>query len=303
MRTKRIKRNIKNKVKKWLSSIEDKRVRGLVKDNIIVSGGCIASMILDEKVNDYDIYIRDLDSLRELVKYYIKKFKENPPPQFSCGSKIPIDYKIEHGRLKIIVKSVGIASSEGETGYEYFEQLDEAQSMKAEEYVEKAIINKRKKDNKEGFLPIFLTSNAITLSDRIQLVVRFYGEPEEIHKNFDFIHCMNYWDSKTDELVIKNGALESLINKELNYNGSLYPFCSIVRTRKFINRGWKINASQYLKMCYQVSKLDFSNIKVLEDQLLGVDTAYFVELIERLKKDEKERIDETYLSNLIDKLF
>ena len=29
-----------------------------------------------------------------------------------------------------------------------------------------------------------------TLSDKIQLVTRFYGTPEEIHKNFDFVHAM-----------------------------------------------------------------------------------------------------------------
>ena len=160
---------------------------------------------------------------------------------------------------------------------------------------------------KDPYRPVFLSSNAITLSDKIQLIVRFYGEAEEVHKNFDFLHCTNWYDYGTGELVLKPEALECLLNKELKYSGSRYPVCSVIRTRKFIKRGFHINAGQYLKMCFQISQLDLTNIDVLEDQLVGVDSSYFSMLIEGLRAKEENdpsfKVREDYLTSIIDKIF
>src|SRR3546814_1364029 len=46
------------------------------------------------------------------------------------------------------------------------------------------------------YRPVFMSTNAITLSDKIQIVLRFYGEADAIHENYDFVHCTNYWTSK-----------------------------------------------------------------------------------------------------------
>ena len=60
-------------------------------------------------------------------------------------------------------------------------------------------------------------------------------------------------------------------------------------------------------MCMQISELNLSDIKVLEDQLTGVDAAFFMELISALKKDmkdnDKKDVDKTYLMQLIDRIF
>src|SRR3546814_17023564 len=131
------------------------------------------------------------------------------------------------------------------------------------------------------YRPVFMSTNAITLSDKIQIVLRFYGEADAIHENYDFVHCTNYWTSKDANLTLRQPALESLLCKELRYVGSKYPVCSVIRLRKFIRRGWVINAGQILKMMMQVSELDLTNPAVLQDQLTGVDSAYFIEQIGR----------------------
>jgi hypothetical protein len=157
---------------------------------------------------------------------------------------------------------------------------------------------------REKYRVLFMTSNAITLSDQMQLVLRFQGEPEEIHKNYDFIHCCGYWASWKREVVTSVPTLLAIMNKELVYQGSRYPICSIIRTRKFLTRGWTINAGQYVKMVYQVSKLDMNDPMVLEDQLVGVDSAYFSELIRKLKEQpDPTHVDGTYLMTLIDRIF
>jgi hypothetical protein len=160
---------------------------------------------------------------------------------------------------------------------------------------------------KEKYRPVFLTDNAITLSNKIQIVIRFYGEPDDIHKNYDFVHCTSYWASDDGNLVLRPEAMESILAKELRYTGSLYPVCSVIRTRKFVKAGWHINAGQLLKMCLQISELNLLDVDVLEDQLTGVDTAYFIQVIDYLRKRRDEdpsfAYNAPYLISIIDKMF
>jgi hypothetical protein len=142
------------------------------------------------------------------------------------------------------------------------------------------------KNKKGSYRPVFLSENAITLSDKVQLVVRFYGEPSQLHENYDYAHAMCYYKYATDELSCPQEALECMLSKTLIYKGSLYPLASIFRLRKFIARGWRISAGQMLKIMFQISKLDFSDSKVLYEQLIGVDQAYMHQLIRALENRE-----------------
>lgn len=155
---------------------------------------------------------------------------------------------------------------------------------------------------------LFVTSSAITLSDQMQLILRFQGPPETIHENFDYQHATNWWSSWDKKLTLRPEALECTLSRELRYVGSKYPICSIIRLRKFISRGWTVNAGQIVKMAYQVSKLDMNDPRVLEDQLVGVDSAYFSQLIGKLKEKVDDKgdvlpVDGLYLMTLIDKIF
>jgi len=114
---------------------------------------------------------------------------------------------------------------------------------------------------------------------------------------------MNYWTSWDGELKLRPESLESLLSKELRYVGSKYPLCSIIRTRKFIQRQWTINAGQYLKMAMQLGDLDLNDVTVLEEQLTGVDAAYFNEIIRAIRDKDESRVDRAYLMELIDRIF
>ena len=109
------------------------------------------------------------------------------------------------------------------------------------------------------------------------------------------------------ELTLMPAALEALLAKELKYVGSKYPLCSVIRTRKFIKRGFHINAGQYLKMIMQLNDLNLSDVAVLEEQLVGVDSSYFHILIDALKvkqnNDPNYQIDNNYLVSIVDKIF
>ena len=55
MNTKTISKVIRKKINEWTSSIKDEKVRKMVRNNTIVTGGAIASMLQGEKEPDYTI--------------------------------------------------------------------------------------------------------------------------------------------------------------------------------------------------------------------------------------------------------
>ncbi|MEN6474382.1 MAG: hypothetical protein ABFD81_10235, partial [Syntrophaceae bacterium] len=269
-----IARVIQKKHDDFIQSIRDEHVRDLVDKNSIITGGSIASMLLGERINDFDYYFTDKATVLAVAKYYVAEFNALHP-NVSVKPEVRED---DQGRVKIWVQSAGITGEDEKQGtYKYFENHPDQEAM---DYIENVVQTADETDSahieemdqeKGKYRPVFLSANAITLSDKVQLVIRFYGNAEEIHKNYDFIHCCNYWTSQDGKLTLNPGAIESLLCKHLQYQGSLYPLCSVIRTRKFLKAGWYINAGQYLKMCFQISELDLSSLEVLEDQLTGVD--------------------------------
>lgn len=313
MKSKTIRTVLRKKINEWLASIEDETVRKLAEKNTIVTGGCIASMLLKEEVNDFDLYFRNHETTKAIAEYYVDRFD----PKRKEGIPCKISVMEEGERIKIVIKSAGIASEEGaQKEYEYFESQPEGEAagyvgevmqdpgdiQDTYEKTKEAALN-TEEDDKPKYRPVFMSTNAITLSQRVQIVLRFYGEADTIHENYDFTHCTNYWKSWDDELVLRPEALECLLARELRYQGSKYPVCSVFRLRKFIKRNWTINAGQILKMCMQISALDLTDLKVLEDQLTGVDCAYFCEVISKLKDKDPEKVNSAYLVEIIDRMF
>lgn len=317
MKAKTIKAVLRKKFDDFVESIQDENTKSLVKKNTIITGGCIASMLLKEKVNDFDLYFTNRETVKAVADYYVEQFKTNPPPKFQNGQEIPIYVHEENDRIEIRVKSAGIAGEEESTSYRYFEGDVDPDALAASEYVSEVMdAIKTPDEQSESFLhaidatskpryrPVFLSSNAITLSDDVQLILRFYGDAKTIHENYDFVHCTSYWESKSGELTLRPEALECLLARELRYIGSKYPIASMIRTRKFIKRDFSINAGMMLKMAMQISHLDLENVDVLREQLVGVDTAFFSEMLSKLKeKKEDRKVESSYLMEIIDRLF
>ena len=300
-----IRRELKAKIKDWIESITDDEVKALVRKNTIVTGGAIASMLLGEKVNDFDIYFRDKETAVAVAHYYVNKFNEKKrkgedevhyEPEVKQDQMINIK-GVTEDRVIIYMKSAGVAA-EDQSSYAYFEMRD---GEEVEKFAE-SLLNEVGKCG-EKYRPIFLSRNAITLSDKIQVVIRFFGSPTEIHDNYDFVHAMCYYDYANDDLVLPAEAMEALLSRSLIYKGSLYPVASIFRTKKFLERGWRITAGQQLKIMWQISELNLQDRAVFTEQLTGVDQAYMWQLIAALSGVEPEKIDSAYVSTIIDKIF
>ncbi|MBY0756539.1 hypothetical protein K5V21_13910 [Clostridium sardiniense] len=297
----------------FLESIENEEIKDLLRKGTIITGGSIVSLLQGETPHDYDLYFKDFKTCYKVAEYFVNKFNDDKKEK-KAVLKIQTSKELIEGvekwivfddalkeiadnkepRIKIFIQSEGVAGNEEVEDDEMQTNITPQTDMNECEETPK-------------YKPKFLTSNAISLTEKIQLVIRFYGDPGKIHDNYDFVHCTNYWTSWDRKVLLKLEAVEAIINKELIYVGSKYPLCSIVRTRKFINRGWTINAGQYLKMCMQLNELDLKNVQVLEDQLVGVDSTYFKMLInaleEKQKSDNDFKVSSSYVATIVDKIF
>lgn len=291
MQIKTISKNIKFKLNEWLETITDASLRSKVKNNILVSGGSITSMMLNEPINDYDIYLKDRNVLLDLVKYYTNPYSSL--------------LEILQGQDK-----EQLLSSLKYTDNSYGAALRNMKDDQIKLYIQGGNggirVNEDKKPEELNYTPLFFSPNAISLSNDLQIVIRFFGDAEAIHKTFDFIHATNYFTFE-EGLVTNKEALQSIISKQLSYQGSLYPVTSVIRAKKFVKRGWNINAGEYLKMMFQVSELNLQDTDVLDDQLLGLDVAFFDALI-RILRDVKEKnpdfkLTPQYFNTIINKVF
>lgn len=276
MKPKTISKVIRTKMSAWINTLP-KDLRSRVADDIIVTGGSIASMFLREQINDFDVYFQSPIVCSDVLHHY-------------------------WGMRKIIMDSEEAyrARTLGKAHIQIFEESVQSYIPSSGVYRWPALAIEGAEMPIEQYQPMFLTSNALSLSDKVQLITRFCGDAAEIHRNFDFIHATNYWTYNTG-LVVKKEALLSLITRELLYQGSRYPLSSIIRARKFVQRNWTINAGQYLKMIMQCGDLDLKDPIVLREQLVGVDLAYFEALLDALDKDKPITTD--YICELVDRIF
>lgn len=289
MQIKTIKKTIENKLNEWIETIEEKSLKIKVKDNILVSGGAIASMLLNQPVNDYDIYMKDQGVLEELVQYYTKFY----------GNIIVLNGK----RKEELIKSLE-GAEKGIVAISTMNlKADQVKLMFTDKHGGMLVNDDKDKEAiKSQYIPLYFSPNAISLSGNIQIVLRFSGDSKAIHEKYDFVHATNYFTFK-DGLVTNKEALESLLTLQLKYQGSLYPLTSILRMKKFVKRGWNINAGEILKIMFQISELDLHDQNVLEDQLIGIDVAYFSKVIEILRDVKDEKITSKYLNTIIDRVF
>lgn len=293
MNEKRIVQRLNIETKKWIETIQDEELKDKVKNNVVVAGGAITSLLEGETPNDYDVYIRDFDVLVDLANYYAELWNKDGRHKSKVTIQVDVpepEGDVETSKVICFITSKGVAGEEEE-------------STKASAGTEANI--EVEEDEVADYRPVFFTDNAISLKGKIQLVLRFWGEPEKIISSFDYVHCTNYFDRGNQDLHISKDALMSILNKQLKYVGSQFPICSLFRMRKYMERGYTISAGEILKMAFQISNLDLTDINVLREQLIGVDTTYMIDLVDRLEQAQEDNvdIDYAYVVDLIDEIF
>lgn len=284
-KAKTIKTVLNQKVNDWLNSLPADLCETVRKD-VIVTGGCITSMLQGVKINDFDIYLKTQSSALALARHYAALIPGYSTVEVRTEEITNIKGETE-SRVINFIGSSGVAGVNPDDENDASQWLDQPEAP--------SVIGK--------YLPTFISQNAITLTDDIQIITRFHGEVDHIHKNFDFVHATCCYDHGTGELTLPPRALESTLSKDLYYTGSLYPIASLFRVKKFIQRGWSITAGEILKIAFQISEIDMTNIATLNDQLTGVDATHMRHLISILQDVDQSKINSSYVATIIDRVF
>ncbi len=225
--------------------------------NSFIAGGAIISLSKEEKVKDYDLFVTSSDSVISLFNTLVRR-----TPNGSCFelvvNKDEQNPNLKRGSLKL---------AEG------------FREKNLDDFIDN--FNYSCKQNKSynrtyKVLPVYLSKNALTLSNGIQLIFRFIGEPKEVFTSFDYEHCKVYWRPNPLGLLLgtvtyEGRSQESIAKNELIYTGNTrFVLSAISRLNKFIKRGWGIAPSSLLSLALSSSKVDWANRQALEEELLGI---------------------------------
>ena len=157
MNSKNIAKALKKKMDDWTNNIEDKGVKSLIKDHAIITGGALVSLLTGEAPNDYDIYFKTKESCFAVASYYANLWNSAHPEK----NHVQVQLEEATGRITAFIKSSGIAAEDGEDGIDDETEPDVAET------------EEEQKAEKPKYRPRYFSTNAISLSDKIQIVIRF----------------------------------------------------------------------------------------------------------------------------------
>jgi hypothetical protein len=199
MRIEKIEKLLHGMIDSFCESITDDDVCDIIKYKSFIAGGCIPSMLLDQYVNDFDIYLENKTSV-EIVKKYFNTLTVQP----------------------------------------------------------------------EKFKVNLITENAINLSDKIQIITKYYGNPIHVVNKFDWAHIKSYY--KYDEkLFIKDDVFKMIHEKELIYTGSDFPLSSLLRMQKFIKKGWHVSTKTIVNIVLDIVQAFHNPNKSYKENILIED--------------------------------
>jgi hypothetical protein len=249
-------------------------------DNCFVAGGSITSLFSNEKPNDIDIYFKDATLARYVLYRLLANYRSsNLPLELITASNYANNTMTVQAPRTSMPNAAEVARYERVSGISY---------------VSPNAVSIKTPKNSPGLKGI-----------PAQLIFRFVGQPQDVIGCFDFAHTYSFYNYATDELVISQKALLAQSTKQLLYEGSLFPLTSIARTRKFLSRGWSCSAGQMLKIMLQAATMDWTSMDVLRDQLKGVDTIYFDDLLNELEQEfpDNQVIPTPVLIEKIERIF
>jgi hypothetical protein len=201
----------------WIASVADCELAGCLRREAYIAGGAIASLLLGEPVQDYDVYVRQAATAQALKAYYEAFFEHHPAPVHDP--------------------------------HHPFALADEPTAP---------------------CRPLTMTSNAVYLSTRIQLMTSFYGEPNWMVSLYDYEHCTGYYTAGEGRLVVSAAARQAIAMRSLHYRpGALFPMLSLLRLPKFIARGYTIDLGQLFQLVVTVASEGLGD-RDRVSQLLGL---------------------------------
>lgn len=125
----------------------------------------------------------------------------------------------------------------------------------------------------------------------------FYQTAEEIFDAFDFTVCMGAYDFDKEEFVLHDDFLKHNASKILRFNSNTaFPIVSALRVSKYVNKGYYISKSEYLRIMLTIANKNISTYEELKSQIGGMYGENYDNLLE--PKDSEE----FNIANIIEKM-
>jgi hypothetical protein len=221
MKAKQIEKLLTGVMNNFLESINNSEIKNIIKERSYITGGCIPSMLMDEFVNDYDIYFYTKEDADRVKKYFETAHTKNKDDKF-------------HVKL--------------------------------------------------------ITDNAINLSDKIQLITKFVGQPYDVVEKFDWKHIKSYYICKEERLYLTNNVYQLICEKELIYTGSDYPLSSLMRLKKYIKKGWNVSNTTILHIALDI----VASFNRMEAERQFEQAKYGREQLEKIRQKIKDMSQEEF---------
>lgn len=170
-------------------------------DKMIIAGGCFASLINKEPINDIDVFLLDDEYNRDLAQGMAKSYEVDQP---------------------VMIQTSG-SSANTVSGYISLSPKKNNNHVR--------IGNSNYMDNDKIERTIFFKHS------RMQYITTKYKTREELIKHFDFKHCCVSYDITEDKLYITRETYDLIKSKKLVQNSNRIP--ATWRFKKFQERGWK----------------------------------------------------------------
>lgn len=126
------------------------------------------------------------------------------------------------------------------------------------DYIHVKNLEMAKKSYKVGIYrgkKLIVTDNAITIG-KYQIITRWVGEPVEVVDEFDFLHNQFYIRKNEIETITQWEFLEDNVLR-FNDNRARDIVGCIIRTKKFVKRGFKLSNKEMAKMLLKLNEKGF----------------------------------------------
>lgn len=135
------------------------------------------------------------------------------------------------------------------------------------------------------------TDKSITLSDKeTETIVQFihfdfFETAQEIFDCFDFTVCMGAVSCKTGELFLSDQFMSDVASRTLHFNqGTRYPYISLIRVKKYEDKGYKIGKGHTLAIANACANLPITSWNEAKEQLGGI---YGYEISGKMDRNEE----------------
>lgn len=175
----------------------------------------------------------------DIEKQIIHKVKDQIQKRFDYFKKTPY-YKPELPWNKVYLSGGAIASllqlEEPKDWDFYFEDQDSMVTFSSHlRGCELFVADVDSKYGDYGVNGKMITANAITMDDGNSFITKFFGEPKNVKRQFDYVHCTPHYQNGT--LYISEKQFDAIVNKKLYVVNptNVKPY----REAKFLERGYK----------------------------------------------------------------